>query len=150
MRAWYADLDRILRGEATRLAALRRGTIEVSVGRLVVVLATLAMVYGACMGCHALGAVIFTSVNGPTDTIVRATIENFSGNLGLLVDGQMYLRTYICLICKIACYLNNLAISEDVLCRYSRLAACCWLGLTRCSISLIMRSAASKFGAAQA
>ena len=32
MLRWWKDLDRILRGEATRLPALRRGTIEVPVG----------------------------------------------------------------------------------------------------------------------
>ncbi|WZP00747.1 hypothetical protein EP7_002398 [Isosphaeraceae bacterium EP7] len=54
MKAWWADLDRILRGEATRLPGLRRGTIETPVGGLSVVLAILAMSYGACMGCFAL------------------------------------------------------------------------------------------------
>ncbi len=50
----WRDLDRILRGEATRLPNLRRGTIEVRVGGLAVVLVVLAMIYGACMGCFAL------------------------------------------------------------------------------------------------
>ena len=50
MRTWWKDLDRILRGDATRLSALRRGTIEVSVGGLAFVLIVLAMVYGTCMG----------------------------------------------------------------------------------------------------
>jgi hypothetical protein len=54
MRTWWRDLDRILRGEATRLPALRRGTIEVPAGGLTAVLAILAMAYGACMGCYAL------------------------------------------------------------------------------------------------
>jgi hypothetical protein len=44
------DLDRILRGEATRPSALGRGTIEATVGGLSIVLAALAMVYGICMG----------------------------------------------------------------------------------------------------
>ena len=47
MRTGWRDLDRILRGEATRDASLRRGTIEVSIGGLATVplllLATLAL-----------------------------------------------------------------------------------------------------------
>src|SRR5712671_2770226 len=54
MKVWWRDLDRILRGEATRLPALRRRTVEVEVGGLSVVLLILGMVYGACMGCFAL------------------------------------------------------------------------------------------------
>lgn len=50
MRSWWKDLDRILRGDATRLPELRRGTIEVPVGGLTFVLVVLAMIYGACMG----------------------------------------------------------------------------------------------------
>ncbi len=49
----WKDLDRILRGEATRLPALRRGTIEVPVVGLTLALIVLAMVYGACMGSFA-------------------------------------------------------------------------------------------------
>jgi hypothetical protein len=53
---WNAlnDLDRILRGEATRPSALRWGTIELPAGRLVPVIAGLGIVYGLCMGCYAL------------------------------------------------------------------------------------------------
>lgn len=54
MGRWWRDLDRILRGDATRLEALRRRTVEVEVGGLSVVLVVLAMAYGACMGCFAL------------------------------------------------------------------------------------------------
>ncbi|SIO58176.1 hypothetical protein SAMN05444166_5583 [Singulisphaera sp. GP187] len=54
MTAWWKDLDRILRGEATRLSALRRGTIEVRLGGLAIVLVVLAMLYGACMGSFAM------------------------------------------------------------------------------------------------
>jgi hypothetical protein len=50
MRTWWRDLDRILRGEATRLSALRGGTIDVPAGGLTVLLIGLAMAYGACMG----------------------------------------------------------------------------------------------------
>jgi hypothetical protein len=54
MRAGWRDLDRILRGEATRLPALRRKTVEVDLGGLSAALLILAMAYGACMGCFAL------------------------------------------------------------------------------------------------
>ncbi|AGA27728.1 hypothetical protein [Singulisphaera acidiphila] len=54
MGTWWKDLDRILRGEATRLSALRRGTIEVRLGGLSIVLMILAMIYGACMGSFAM------------------------------------------------------------------------------------------------
>lgn len=54
MGAWWRNLDRILRGEATRPSMLARGTIDVSVGGLTVVLVILAMIYGASMGTFAL------------------------------------------------------------------------------------------------
>ncbi len=54
MIRWFADLDRLLRGEATRPDALRRGTIEVSVPGLLFVSIVLAAVYGVCMGSYAL------------------------------------------------------------------------------------------------
>jgi hypothetical protein len=53
MMRWWRDLDRILRGEATRLSALRQRTVEVDVGGLSVVLVLLAVFYGACMGSFA-------------------------------------------------------------------------------------------------
>ncbi len=52
--AWLQHLDRILRGDATRLSQLRRGTIEVPAGGLTIVLAVLGMIYGLCMACFAL------------------------------------------------------------------------------------------------
>lgn len=48
-----SDLDRILRGEATRLSALRGETIDINGGRLAIVIVGLAMIYGASMGCFA-------------------------------------------------------------------------------------------------
>jgi hypothetical protein len=51
---WLKQLDRILRGEATRLSALRAGTVEVPAGGLSAVIAALGAAYGACMGCFAL------------------------------------------------------------------------------------------------
>src|SRR4051794_32272109 len=54
MGRWFRDLDRILRGDATRLSALDRGRIDISVGGLTIVLVLLAMAYGVCMGTFAL------------------------------------------------------------------------------------------------
>ncbi len=54
MGGWWKALDRILRGDATRVSSLSRGTIDVSIGGLTVVLVILGMVYGMCMGCFAL------------------------------------------------------------------------------------------------
>ncbi len=54
MAGSWRNLDRILRGEATRPSMLSRGTIDVSVPGLTVVLVILAMIYGASMGCFAL------------------------------------------------------------------------------------------------
>ncbi len=49
------ELDRILRGELTHVASLRRGGgIDVSPGRLSVIIVLLGMVYGVCMGTFAL------------------------------------------------------------------------------------------------
>lgn len=56
VRAWFGQLDRILRGDATRLSELRQGKVEIPVVGLSVVLVILAMIYGACMGSFALMA----------------------------------------------------------------------------------------------
>jgi len=53
MRKWLKDLDRILRGEATNLPALREGRIDVPVGGLVVVLVLLGLVAGISVGSYA-------------------------------------------------------------------------------------------------
>lgn len=53
MLSSFRQLDRILRGEATRLPALRQGAIDVSVGGLSVTLAALGAFYGVCMGSFA-------------------------------------------------------------------------------------------------
>src|SRR5687767_9990339 len=47
------SLDRILRGEATRLPDLRRGTLDVPLGALSLVILVLGAFYGACMGAYA-------------------------------------------------------------------------------------------------
>ena len=48
------QLDRILRGEATRLSALRDGIINISAKGVSQVLIVLGMIYGLCMGTYAL------------------------------------------------------------------------------------------------
>jgi hypothetical protein len=54
MVTWWKELDRLLRGESTRLSALRQGTIEVPAGGLSIVIMILGLIYGACMGSFAL------------------------------------------------------------------------------------------------
>jgi hypothetical protein len=49
----FKALDRVLRGDATSLPALRDGTIDIPGGLLVVVLVILGMVAGACTGVFA-------------------------------------------------------------------------------------------------
>src|SRR5436190_18108470 len=46
------SLDRILKGEATRVATLRSGSLDVPLGGLSVVLLFLGAFYGACMGAY--------------------------------------------------------------------------------------------------
>jgi hypothetical protein len=53
LRNGFAELDRLLRGELTRVSSLQRGAIDVDPGRLSLVLIILCMVYGACMGTFA-------------------------------------------------------------------------------------------------
>jgi len=54
MWKWIKALDSILRGDATRLSALRQGTIDVQPFGLTVVVVVLGMAYGFCMGWYAL------------------------------------------------------------------------------------------------
>jgi hypothetical protein len=54
MWRWIKQLDRILRGEATRPLDLREGTIAISAGGIAVVVGILAAIYGMCMGSFAL------------------------------------------------------------------------------------------------
>jgi hypothetical protein len=54
MWKWVRELDSILRGEATRLPALREGKINVAVGGLSVLLVLLGAFYGFGMGWYAL------------------------------------------------------------------------------------------------
>jgi hypothetical protein len=53
MGSWLKNLDRVLRGEATRLAALRGEDLDIPAGGLSAVVVVLAMLYGVCMGCYA-------------------------------------------------------------------------------------------------
>ncbi|MEX2214807.1 MAG: hypothetical protein WD768_11795 [Phycisphaeraceae bacterium] len=46
---WLHELDRILRGETTSLAAMRKGVLELPVAGLIIVLLALAGIYGFCM-----------------------------------------------------------------------------------------------------
>jgi hypothetical protein len=50
----FADLDRILRGDLTRVSSLERGGFEIAPARVSVIIIILAMVYGICMGTYAL------------------------------------------------------------------------------------------------
>src|SRR5262245_51244832 len=54
MWGWIKALDRVLRGEATQVSALRQGVLDVPVGGLTAVLVLLGAVYGFCMGWYAL------------------------------------------------------------------------------------------------
>lgn len=53
MRTAFRELDRILRGEATRLPVLEREGLRFPLGSMAVVLGLLAAVYGASMGSFA-------------------------------------------------------------------------------------------------
>ena len=47
---WFKELDRILRGEATRPDAIRDGTIDVPVRTMLIVVLCLAAFTGMCVG----------------------------------------------------------------------------------------------------
>ena len=53
MKNAFRALDRILRGDATRMPLLRQGSFDVPAGGLFGLIVMLAMVYGACMGLSA-------------------------------------------------------------------------------------------------
>lgn len=53
-RYWVFELDRILRGEATKPQALQRTEIRIPIVGISVIVILLAMTYGACMGIFAL------------------------------------------------------------------------------------------------
>ena len=49
---WIVALDRVLRGETTRVSGLRAGAIDLPLGGLSIVLVMLGMIYGLCMGTY--------------------------------------------------------------------------------------------------
>ncbi len=51
---WLFELDRILRGEATKPADIRQADIKIPVVGVAVIVILLAMIYGFCMGIFAL------------------------------------------------------------------------------------------------
>ena len=53
MKRWLNDLDRLLRGEATHLAALREENLKIPLGGLLLVILLMALLYGVCMGFFA-------------------------------------------------------------------------------------------------
>ncbi len=71
MLSSFRSLDRLLRGDATRMDALRSGTIDVPVPGTVVLLSVLGMVYGACMGVFSLTS----SGSGQHMQIVASTVK---------------------------------------------------------------------------
>ena len=50
---WIKSLDSLLRGDATQLASLKRGTIDVPANGLLFLIIVLGAFYGACMACFA-------------------------------------------------------------------------------------------------
>jgi hypothetical protein len=54
MRKWIKELDRVLRGEATRLEELQQAELQIPLVGLAVVILLLAAIYGICMGIYAL------------------------------------------------------------------------------------------------
>lgn len=53
MITWFKQLDGILRGDATRMSALKEGRIETPIGGISVVTIFLGVTYGICMGAYA-------------------------------------------------------------------------------------------------
>src|SRR5262245_34608461 len=51
---WFRQLDRLLRGDATRMEALRGGIIDLRAGGLTLVAVLLGVIYGLCMGVFSL------------------------------------------------------------------------------------------------
>lgn len=51
MLSWLNELDRVLRGEVTKLSALRDGTVPVRLRAIGSMIIILGLLYGVCMGC---------------------------------------------------------------------------------------------------
>lgn len=65
IREWIKALDGLLRGDATKLASLQHGSIEVPTGGMLILIIVLGAFYGVCMGC-------FAAFNRPaTDAILQ-------------------------------------------------------------------------------
>ena len=71
MVTWIRQLGSILRGEATRLPALRTGTIDIPARGLSVVIILLGMFYGACMGSFA----VFNRSGGEWMQLLATTVK---------------------------------------------------------------------------
>ncbi|MDB5034500.1 MAG: hypothetical protein JWQ98_1741 [Chlorobi bacterium] len=54
MKKWLKELDRLLRGDATRISALRYGAVEISVGGISMLILCLGLFYGLCMSCYSM------------------------------------------------------------------------------------------------
>ncbi|HVF85269.1 MAG TPA: hypothetical protein VM821_04760 [Abditibacteriaceae bacterium] len=68
-RGWLSQLDRLLRGEATKLSSLRRGVIDVSPEGMSLIILALGALYGLCMGSYAL-----FQTSGPSWPQMLATV----------------------------------------------------------------------------
>lgn len=71
MLQWVGQLDRILRGEATRISAMRGGQIDVSARGLALVVVVLGVIYGACMGIFS----VIASGGSEWRQIVASTVK---------------------------------------------------------------------------
>ena len=54
MLKWFKQLDKILRGDATRMSLLSEGRINIPVAGLSVVIVLLGVLYGLCAGSFAM------------------------------------------------------------------------------------------------
>jgi hypothetical protein len=52
-RGWLSELDSLLRGDLTRISALKHGGLLIDPARISVIIVVLAMIYGVCMGTFA-------------------------------------------------------------------------------------------------
>ena len=73
----FKDLDRLLRGEATRLGALKNGHIEIDQAKLPWIIIGMGVLYGACMGSFALA-------NTPDKTIALLQTLSSMGKVPIL------------------------------------------------------------------
>ncbi len=71
MLKWIRQLDEILRGDATRLPALRDGRIEMPVGGVMIVAIMLAAIYGLCMGAYAIIRTAWSDTGITEDAVMQ-------------------------------------------------------------------------------